>query len=67
MPGSNFTFLQGQWPAIYETALQAEESALCAPRTSAFYARYSLERTINLIFDIDLTLTHVLTRIHFQQ
>ncbi len=43
---SNFTFLQSDWPDLYETAREAEQNVNSTPRTYCFYARRSLERAV---------------------
>lgn len=53
MKESNFSFLTKQWPSLYESAVQAEQNAITAPRTSAFYARYCTEQAIQWIYDND--------------
>lgn len=47
---TNFTFLQKDWPQIYEEALQAEQHTFTAPRTSVFYARRTVELVINWLY-----------------
>ena len=36
---SNFQFIAGEWPAIYEAASKAEAAVHPDPRTACFYAR----------------------------
>ncbi|MDD2270951.1 MAG: DEAD/DEAH box helicase family protein [Desulfuromonadaceae bacterium] len=50
---SNFTFLQQDWPELYETAREAEQNVNSAPRTSCFYARRSLERAVKWLYAND--------------
>jgi len=50
---SNFTFLQSDWPELYETAREAEQNVNSAPRTSCFYARRSLERAVKWLYAND--------------
>ena len=41
---SNFDFLLDDWPALHEDAVATEGNVFAAPRTSAFYARRTLEK-----------------------
>jgi type I restriction enzyme, R subunit len=50
---SNFSFLNNDWPELYETARVAEQSVNSAPRTSCFYARRSLERAVKWLYAND--------------
>jgi type I restriction enzyme R subunit len=50
---SNFTFLDTDWPDLYETAREAEQNVNAAPRTSCFYARRSLERAVKWLYAND--------------
>jgi type I restriction enzyme R subunit len=50
---SNFTFLNQDWPDLYETAREAEQNVNSAPRTSCFYARRSLERAVKWLYAND--------------
>jgi hypothetical protein len=50
---SNVTFLQQDWPELYETAREAEQNVNSAPRTSCFYARRSLERAVKWLYAND--------------
>ena len=50
---SNFTFLNNDWPDLYATAREAEQNVNSAPRTSCFYARRSLERTVKWLYAND--------------
>jgi type I restriction enzyme R subunit len=47
MANSNFHFLQNEWDFLFQSAVEAEQSAKTAPVTSAFYARLSLEKMVN--------------------
>ncbi|MFN8391796.1 MAG: DEAD/DEAH box helicase family protein [Bdellovibrionota bacterium] len=53
---SNFDFLPQQWSKLKEDAWHAESTALTQPRTSAFYARRALEKTVKWLYDFDRTL-----------
>lgn len=50
---SNFTFLNTDWPELFETACEAEQNVNSAPRTSCFYARRSLERAVKWLYTND--------------
>lgn len=50
---SNFTFLNNDWPDLYETSREAEQNVNSAPRTSCFYARRSLERAVKWLYAND--------------
>ncbi|MBI1921096.1 MAG: DEAD/DEAH box helicase family protein [Geobacter sp.] len=50
---SNFTFLNTNWPDLFETAREAEQNVNSAPRTSCFYARRSLERAVKWLYAND--------------
>lgn len=43
---NHFTYLQAEWPTVFEAAAKAEEAVHSDPRTACFYARRSLELTI---------------------
>ncbi len=53
MNGSQFTFLKAEWPAVYEAADKAEAAVYPDPRTACFYARRTLELTVNWAFTSD--------------
>ncbi|MEW2130757.1 DEAD/DEAH box helicase family protein [Streptomyces sp. NPDC005435] len=55
-PQSNFLFLQGHWPALYDEALRAERLAHADPRTSCFYARRVLELAVQWMYEHDSAL-----------
>ena len=40
---TNFSFLQRDWPELYDPATKAESFALPDPRTACFYARRTAE------------------------
>lgn len=50
---SNFTFLTTDWPDLFATASEAEQHVNCAPRTSCFYARRSLEGAVKWLYAND--------------
>lgn len=50
---NNFSFLQTQWPAVYEAAEKASSSVHHDPRTASFYARRALELVVRWAFKHD--------------
>ncbi|WP_430972972.1 DEAD/DEAH box helicase family protein [Sunxiuqinia rutila] len=48
---SNFSFLQGEWDFLFRLALEAEKNAKTAPVTSVFYARLTLEKIVNWLYE----------------
>ena len=50
---SNFQFLQKQWPAIYNEAVEAEKLTLISPKASATLSRGTLELAINWLYNND--------------
>lgn len=50
---SNFDFLTGQWAPLHEDAVHTELNALVAPRTSAFYARRTMELAVKWMYAHD--------------
>jgi type I restriction enzyme, R subunit len=53
---SNFAFLEPEWPELHNEAVHAEQSALADPRASCFYARRTLELTLDWLYQADDTL-----------
>jgi len=53
---SQFTFLQAEFPAIYESANKAFSAVHPDPRTACFYARRALELTVNWLYQYDNSL-----------
>jgi len=49
---SNFTFLD-EWTEIQQSAQQAESLVNCDPRAACFYSRYTLERTVQWMYNFD--------------
>ena len=43
---SQFIFLQGEWPAVFEAASKTEAAVHSDPRTACFYARRTLELAV---------------------
>ncbi|TWT71651.1 DEAD/DEAH box helicase family protein [Crateriforma conspicua] len=50
---SNFDFLSGGWPALHEDAVACEGNVFTAPRTTAFYARRTLEKMTKWLYAHD--------------
>ena len=48
-----FSFLEAEWPDVYEAATRAEAAAHPDPRTSCFYARRGLELIVHWIYKHD--------------
>jgi len=53
---SNFVFLRAEWPELHEEAVRAERIAIADPRASCFYARRTLELTLDWLYEADETL-----------
>jgi type I restriction enzyme R subunit len=53
---SNFTFLQGEWSAVFDAALRAEMAVHSDPRTACFYARRTLELAVAWAYKHDPSL-----------
>ena len=43
---SQFSFLQGEWPAVFDAAAKAETAVHADPRSACFYARRALELAV---------------------
>ena len=50
---SNFDFLQQDWTTLHEDAAQVELNVFLSPRTGVFYARRTLERAVNWLYEND--------------
>src|SRR2546429_8466379 len=50
---SHFSFLQDEWPSVYEAAGKAEASVHADPRTACFYARRALELAVAWAYRYD--------------
>jgi type I restriction enzyme R subunit len=50
---SNFSFLQSEWPQIYESAVKAEQYAIPDPPTACIHARRTLELAMQWLFKSD--------------
>lgn len=57
---SQFSFLQHEWPAVYDSASRAETSVYTDPRGACFYARRTLELAVHWAYkhDTDLQLPY---------
>ena len=53
---SNFDFLAENWNFLQEDAQRVEAFALRDPRTAAFYARRTLERSLQWLYQNDTAL-----------
>jgi type I restriction enzyme R subunit len=53
---SNFSFLKTEYSELFPGAKQVEELALSDPRGSCFYARLTLEHTVEWLYDHDRSL-----------
>ncbi|WP_320122993.1 DEAD/DEAH box helicase family protein [uncultured Sphaerochaeta sp.] len=53
---SNFNFLQQEYSSLYPHAKRTEELALKDPRGSCFYARLTLEHTVEWLYEHDRSL-----------
>lgn len=53
---SHFTFLQTEWPAVHEAAVQAESLVNPDPRAACFYARRALELAVQWLYRSDASL-----------
>jgi type I restriction enzyme, R subunit len=53
---SNFAFLKAEWPTLYDEAARAEQNVGADPRASCFYARRTLELTLDWLYQADGTL-----------
>src|SRR5438067_5630075 len=50
---SQFSFLQREWPAVFEAAGKAEAAVHADPRTACFYARRALELAVAWAYKYD--------------
>lgn len=57
---SQFSFLQREWPVVYDSASRAETSVHADPRAACFYARRTLDLAVHWAFkhDADLRLPY---------
>ncbi len=53
---SNFTFLQTEWPELYDSARKVESLVHNDARTCCFYARRALELTVQWLYQNDAEL-----------
>ena len=53
---THFTFLQAEWPAVFEATEKAEAAVHPDPRTACFYARRSLELAVAWLYKHDPSL-----------
>lgn len=50
---SNFGFMLGEWPELAQQARRAEQFARVDPRASVFYARYTIERIVEWLYQVE--------------
>lgn len=50
---SNFAFLKNEWSKLFESAVKAESAVMSDPRSSCFYARYTLEQAVSWLYQND--------------
>jgi type I restriction enzyme R subunit len=50
---TNFEFIKHNWEEIFNVALEAEKSVITAPKTSAFYSRFTLEQVVYWLYEND--------------
>jgi type I restriction enzyme R subunit len=55
-PGSQFEFLSGEWPMLFEPAAKAESLAYPDSRSSCFHARRALELAVHWLYKHDAAL-----------
>jgi type I restriction enzyme, R subunit len=53
---SNFAFLKGEWPELFESSTKAETLARSDARTCCFYARRALELAVRWLYKSDASL-----------
>lgn len=53
---SHFSFLQREWPDVFEAAGKADAAVYADPRTACFYSRRALELLVAWMFKHDATL-----------
>src|SRR5438552_15038737 len=53
---SQFEFLHGEWPTVFESAERAENLVASDPRTSCFYTRRALELAVHWLYKSDSSL-----------
>lgn len=53
---SQFIFLHGEWPAVFEAASKTEAAVHSDPRTACFYARRTLELAVDWAYKHDAAL-----------
>jgi type I restriction enzyme, R subunit len=47
---SNFTYLQSEWPSVYEKVIKTEKTVITESVTSGFYGRLVLEEVVKIIY-----------------
>lgn len=56
---SNFEFLKDRFEEYFKLAVESEVNVKSKPRTSAFYARLTMEELVKWIYKYDSSLSHV--------
>src|SRR4051794_40310056 len=54
---TQFSFIEREWPDVFDAAVRAENAARPDPRASCFYARRALELAVNWIYKHDRAVT----------
>ena len=55
-PDSQFDFLRGEWPMLFDPAARAESLVYPDSRSSCFHARRALELAVHWLYKHDSTL-----------
>jgi type I restriction enzyme, R subunit len=55
---SNFSFLENEFPSIWESALRMEKTAMADARAGCFYARRTIEQLVRWLYEHDANLRH---------
>ncbi|HRF04271.1 DUF4145 domain-containing protein, partial [Accumulibacter sp.] len=53
---SQFSFLDREWPAVFDAAQRAESAVHADPRSACFYARRTLELAVAWAYKHDATM-----------
>ena len=53
---SNFTFIQVDFPSLFESAQEAEKLTFSSPTAAAILCRSSLEKAVRWLYDHDASL-----------
>lgn len=55
---SNFGFMLEEWPELAQHGRRSEQFAALDPRASMFYARYTVERMVEWLYQVEPKLAH---------